>query len=171
MMRTMLVRFLRPGRRSLTGVCPLVTIARFPGKEIATIDVSRRLKTAVAVMALYAAGAAPALAQSAPPKFSAKVPPEVQTPGTVQTRIGTLKFFDGAPDEKERGVRLYRTTLFGSWFTALQAPGAPDMGGAVLASVKLVYDQLDFGRGVEAFMAGMPAASVYGVCEGWIRSA
>jgi hypothetical protein len=95
-------------------------------------DVSRRLKTAVAVMALYAAGAAPALAQSAPPKFSAKVPPEVQTPDTVQTRIGTLKFFDGAPDEK---------------------------------TVKLVYDQLDFGRGVEAFMAGMPAASVYGVCE------
>jgi hypothetical protein len=96
-------------------------------------DVSRRLKTAFAVMALYAAGAGLAVAQSAPPKFSAKVPPEVQTVDTVQTRIGTLKFFDGAPDEK---------------------------------TVKLVYDQLDFGRGVEAFMAGMPAASVYGVCEG-----
>ena len=30
-----------------------------------------------------------------------------------------------------------------------------------------VYDQLDFGRGVEAFLAGMPAASVYGACEGF----
>ena len=26
------------------------------------------------------------------------------------------------------------------------------------------YDQLDFERGVEAFITGMPAASVYGIC-------
>ncbi len=51
----------------------------------------------------------------------------------MQTRIGTLKFFDGAPDEE---------------------------------TVKLVYDQLDFSRGVEAFLTGMPAASVYALCEG-----
>jgi hypothetical protein len=94
----------------------------------------KALKPAVAVMALWAADiSSQPLAQNAPPKYSAKVPPEIHTPDTVQTRIGTLKFFDGAPDEK---------------------------------TVKLVYDQLDFGRGVEAFMAGMPAASVYRVCEG-----
>jgi hypothetical protein len=62
------------------------------------------------------------------PKYSAKVPPSIQTPDTVQTRIGTLKFFDGLPDEE---------------------------------TVQKVYDNLDFGRGVEAFLAGMPAASVY----------
>src|ERR1700722_9182607 len=35
------------------------------------------------------------------------------------------------PVPTERGVRLYRTTLFGSWFTALQAPAASRKGGAV----------------------------------------
>src|ERR1700687_1572525 len=35
------------------------------------------------------------------------------------------------PVPTERGVRLYRTTLFGSWFTALQAPAASRQGGAV----------------------------------------
>jgi hypothetical protein len=68
-----------------------------------------------------------------PPKFSAKVPSSILTPDTVETRIGTLKFFDGLPDSD---------------------------------TVKKVYDNLDFSRGVETFMAGMPAASVYAVCEG-----
>ena len=35
------------------------------------------------------------------------------------------------PVPTERGVRISRTTLFGSWFTALRAPAAPGMGGAV----------------------------------------
>src|SRR5438445_12385696 len=35
------------------------------------------------------------------------------------------------PVPTERGVRLYRTTLFGSWFTALQEPAAPGKGGTV----------------------------------------
>ncbi|HTR36308.1 MAG TPA: MFS transporter [Bryobacteraceae bacterium] len=35
------------------------------------------------------------------------------------------------PAPTERGVRLYRTTLFGSWFTALQVPAASRKGGAV----------------------------------------
>ncbi len=32
------------------------------------------------------------------PKFPAKIPPYIMTPDTVETRIGTLKFFDGQPD-------------------------------------------------------------------------
>jgi hypothetical protein len=32
------------------------------------------------------------------PKYSAKVPSYITTPDTVETRIGTLKFFDGQPD-------------------------------------------------------------------------
>jgi hypothetical protein len=67
------------------------------------------------------------------PEFSAKVPPCILTPDTVQTRIGTLRFRDGAPDDK---------------------------------TVRLAYDQLDLGRGVEAFMVGVPATSVYAACEG-----
>ena len=46
----------------------------------------------------------------------------------MQTRIGTLKFFDGLPDAE---------------------------------TVQKVYDNLDFARGVEAFLAGIPATSVY----------
>ena len=76
----------------------------------------------------------PTKAQSqAVPKYSAKVPPEITTPDTVQTRIGTLKFFDGLPDQE---------------------------------TVKKAFDSIDFGRGVEAFLSGMPAASVYALCEG-----
>jgi len=89
---------------------------------------------ALLATALCAAPMTPlALAQNAPPKYSAKVPPEIQTPDTVQTRIGTLKFIDGAPDPE---------------------------------TVQKVYDQLDFGRGVEAFLQGIPADSIYAACEG-----
>lgn len=74
----------------------------------------------VSVIALCAASISmPALAQNTSPKYSAKVPPSIQTPNTVQTRLGPLKFFDGAPDEN---------------------------------TVKLIYDQLDFGRGIDAWL-------------------
>lgn len=71
--------------------------------------------------------------QAKVPEYSATVPSSIVTPDTVRTRIGVLRFRDGAPDN---------------------------------ATVQLVYDQLDFGRGVEAFMTGMPAASVYAACNG-----
>ncbi len=67
------------------------------------------------------------------PKYSAKVPPYIMTPDTVETRIGTLKFIDGQPDPE---------------------------------TVKKAYDNLDYVRGVEAFLSGIPAASVYAACEG-----
>jgi hypothetical protein len=86
------------------------------------------------ILVLWAATGFTASAQTQPaPKYSAKVPPSILTPNTVETRIGTLRFFDGLPDTD---------------------------------TVKKVYDNLDFSRGVEAFLAGMPAASVYAVCEG-----
>ena len=40
--------------------------------------------------------------------------------------------------------------------------GAPDY-----KTVELVYDNLDFMRGVEAFLDGIPAASIYGICQGY----
>lgn len=86
------------------------------------------LMSLMTVMALPAHGE-----NTTAPKYAAKVPPYILTPDTVQTRIGTLKFFDGLPDPE---------------------------------TVQKVYDQLDFGRGVEAFLSGMPAASVYALCEG-----
>jgi hypothetical protein len=89
----------------------------------------------VTTLALFALVAAmPAWGQSQPaPKYSAKVPSYITTPETVQTRIGTLKFFDGLPDQ---------------------------------GTVQKVYDNLDFARGIEAFLSGIPAASLYAACEG-----
>ena len=73
-----------------------------------------------------------ASAQNAP-KYSADVPAWITTPDKVDTRIGTLRFHNGAPDEE---------------------------------TVKLVYDQLDFSRGVDAFLTGIPATSVRAACNG-----
>ena len=78
--------------------------------------------------------AASATAAQTPPKYSAKVPPSITTPDTVQTRIGTLKFFSGLPDDD---------------------------------TVRKVYDQVDFSRGIEAFLSGIPAASVHAMCTGF----
>src|SRR5262245_26801673 len=50
-------------------------------------------RTALALLALVCA-ASPAFAQ----QYRAAVPPSITTPDSVETRIGTLKFFDGLPD-------------------------------------------------------------------------
>jgi hypothetical protein len=55
------------------------------------------------------------------------------TPDKVQTRIGTLEFFDGIPTRE---------------------------------TAALVYDNLDFLRGVETFLNGIPATSVEGLRRG-----
>ena len=73
-------------------------------------------------------------AASAPPKYAPDVPAKITTPATVETRIGTLRFMDGAPDS---------------------------------GTVKLAFDQLDFGRAVDAFLRGMSATSVHALCEGF----
>ena len=61
------------------------------------------------------------------PGYNNKIPENILTPDKVETRIGTLKFFDGQPDAD---------------------------------TVKMVYDNLDFSRGVETFLSGMPATSI-----------
>lgn len=71
--------------------------------------------------------AATAQAQTAPKmKMTTDIPPEITTPDSVETRLGTLKFFDGFPDK---------------------------------ATVEKVYDNLDFQRGVQAFLTCVPGAS------------
>jgi hypothetical protein len=40
------------------------------------------------------------------PGFNNKIPPEILTPSTVETRIGTLKYFDGLPT-KETSQKVY----------------------------------------------------------------
>jgi hypothetical protein len=60
-------------------------------------------------------------------KMTTPIPNAITTPESVQTRLGTLNFFDGFPDD---------------------------------ATADLLYDNLDFMRGVEAFLNAMPGASM-----------
>ena len=67
-------------------------------------------------------------AQQAAYKMTTDIPASITTPDVVESSLGTLRFFDGFPDE---------------------------------ATVKKVYDNLDFHRGVQAFLTAIPAASAY----------
>ena len=89
-----------------------------------------------AVLLAYVLAPTVTHAQAVPPKMkmTTEIPPAITTPDKVETRLGTLKFFDGFPDDE---------------------------------TVQKVYDNLDFERGVQAFLTAMPGASVYGLREGF----
>jgi len=69
----------------------------------------------------------PKNAEEQPPGYNTQIPESIMTPDKVETRIGTLEFFDGIPTKE---------------------------------TAALLYDNLDFMRGVETFLNGMPAASL-----------
>jgi hypothetical protein len=94
----------------------------------------RKILLAVLLLALTATTTQ---AQNTPKlKMTTSIPAEITTPDQVETRLGTLKFKDGFPDQ---------------------------------ATVDKVYDNLDFQRGVQAFLAGIPGASQVAIRNG-IRS-
>ena len=99
-----------------------------------------RLKHYLAATALTGALAMVHANAQAPPKMkmTTPIPPSITTPDSVDTPIGTLKFFDGFPDD---------------------------------ATVQKVYDNLDFSRGVQAFMSGMPGTSLVGMRTGFEKLA
>jgi len=60
----------------------------------------RSSKVALMGSGMLALTGAPAFAQEDPtPGYNHKIPSKIMTPDTVQTPIGTLRFFDGMPDE------------------------------------------------------------------------
>ena len=65
-----------------------------------------------------------------PLTMATEIPASITTPDSVETRLGTLRFFDGLPDA---------------------------------ATVETVYDNLDFQRGVQAFLSAIPAASSFAI--------
>ena len=67
-------------------------------------------------------------------QMTTEIPASILTPDSVETRLGTLRFFDGLPDEE---------------------------------TVRTVYDNLDFQRAVQAYLAGLPAADIWGLREGY----
>ena len=90
------------------------------------------MKTAqpfTSLILLTVLAASPIFAQ----KYKTDIPPAITTPSELETRLGTLHFIDGFPDD---------------------------------ATVQKVYDNLDFQRGVQAFLTAMPAASLLGDAHG-----
>ena len=63
-------------------------------------------------------------------KMTTDIPSSITTPDKVETSIGTLKFFDGFPDQE---------------------------------TVTKVYNNLDFQRGTQAYLTGLPIVSIEGV--------
>ena len=80
-------------------------------------------KNKVALILLSAFVASPAAAQ----KYKTDIPSAITTRDSIETRLGTLKFTGGFPDD---------------------------------ATVEKVYNNLDFQRGVQAFLTAMPGASL-----------
>ena len=70
-------------------------------------------------------------------EMTTDIPSQVFTPDVVETRLGTLRFFDGFPDD---------------------------------ATVETLFDNLDFQRGVQAYLTALPSAVGYALREG-LRSA
>src|SRR6202046_3868434 len=83
-------------------------------------------------------GSGASYTQTTPPKMkmTTDIPVAITTPDSVDTSIGTLKFFDGFPDD---------------------------------ATVQKVYDNLDSQRGVQAFLSGMPGASLAAMRTGFAK--
>jgi hypothetical protein len=94
--------------------------------------------TAIAIPGLVVGCALAAVCASAADapkmKMTTDIPEGITTPARVETRIGTLSYFDGYPDD---------------------------------ATTQKVYDNLDFMRGVEAFLNAMPGASAEAIRVGW----
>ena len=78
-----------------------------------------------------------AAAEAPKMKMTTPVPPGIETPDKLKTRLGTLNFFDGVPADDE--------------------------------TVQKVYDNLDFQRGVQAYLNSIHIASMYGMRKGLLE--
>lgn len=105
-----------------------------PRRSKLPLFVPQRLFGVFTLAATLGVGGVPAAGiAGTTPEYMPDIPPGITTPETVDTRIGTLHFPNGVPDEE---------------------------------TAQKVYDQLDFGRGVDAFLRGMSATSVQAICTG-----
>jgi hypothetical protein len=86
-----------------------------------------------------ATGLLAACASVTPPrmKMTTDIPPQITIADRVETRLGTLRFFDGFPDEE---------------------------------TIDALYDNLDFARGVQAYLNTIPAASMHGIKTGLLEA-
>ena len=88
-----------------------------------------------AITAAVALQGAAAVAET-PKGYNTPIPPSIMTPNQVETRLGTLKFFDGLPTRE---------------------------------TVRKLYNNLDFMRGVQVFLDGIPPASLEAMRRGHVK--
>ncbi|MNX27690.1 hypothetical protein D3C86_577830 [compost metagenome] len=98
--------------------------------RIARRTASLAIATTALASLVACGGTKPSAAQY---KTTTPIPPQIQTANQAETRIGSLKFFDGVPTPE---------------------------------TAQKVYDNLDFLRGVEAFLNGIPGASMVAIRTG-----
>jgi len=96
------------------------------------MNVRDALKLGTATWLILLSGAA--VAQAPTMKMTTDIPSSLMSPNSVETRIGTLNFTDGFPDD---------------------------------ATAAKVYDNLDFQRGVQAYLAALPAVSIEAFLKGF----
>ena len=108
-------------------------------------------KTRISIGLALLAAAMPAVAQPHTHKMRTDTPPEITTPDSVETSIGTMKFFDGIPDnttvgtlydymDTARAVQAYVSTLPGVSEFAMRQ-GQRQIG-ADKSNQVLIWDQL-----------------------------
>ena len=112
------------------------------------------MKAKLVLPALVCALTATIAPAQTPPKMkmTTDIPPEITTPGTVESRIGTLHLFDGFPDDAttqkvydnldfEHGVQAFLTAMPGAAVTAFR-PALRELGG-VDGNVIIFEDLMD----------------------------
>ena len=90
----------------------------------------KHLSTLALVGLMLTSLAATTWAKSPRMKMTTDIPPEIVMPDRVETRLGTLRFFDGYPDAE---------------------------------TTEKLYKNLDFVRGVQAYLSCIPGASMHAI--------
>src|SRR5450755_3215265 len=110
-------------------------------------------RTIVAAVLACALTVTTAQAQTPPiMKMTTEIPPEITTPDKVETRLGTLKLFDGFPDDAttqkvydnldfQRGVQVFLNAMPGASLAGMRT-GFRKMG-ALNSSILLFENLLD----------------------------
>jgi hypothetical protein len=111
-------------------------------------------KTILTALALLIISAAAAAASAQPtPGYNTKIPKGIMTPDQVKTRLGTLRFDDGMPDQKtiamayeyldlSRGVEAFLNGIPATSIEGLRL-GWVELGGKTAQDVFIAMDLLD----------------------------
>merc|ERR1719335_1121304 len=88
-----------------------------------------------------------------PPGFNTPIPPEILTPDEVKTRLGTLRFFDGLPDDATvnavydnldlmRATEVFLNFIPAASLECLRA-GCTDVGGGLAHQLLMAEKLMD----------------------------